>query len=230
MLYIANILTINYELIMQESLYLGLLMLLLAASFGLPLPEDIPLLIAGCLCRLGYGRPIYVILTGLLGVLSGDIILYHIGRKYGRGVLDIWPLSSLFTKSHIERMEELFRRYGNFIVFFGRFFAGIRSVMCVTAGMMKVPRWKFIVLDMSGASVTVPLLVGLGWVFSDKISKLIKGVIAFEHITVGLIATIMVLWIISIHLNKKSHIKQIEMALEEESEEKNQKEGKKTYG
>ncbi len=219
--------SINYELILQESLYIGLLILLLSASFGLPLPEDIPLLLGGCLCRLGYGNPFYTILVGLVGVLTGDIIFYTVGRRYGLNVLELWPFRAFFTRTHIAQMRGLFRRYGNPIIFFGRFFAGVRSVMCVTAGISRVPSWKFILVDVSGAAITVPVLVGLGWIFSDKISKLIKGVIAFEHVTIGIIAAIIVFWIISIHISRKSRVKKLEEVVKHPEEEiENELEGK----
>ncbi len=204
------------DVILQESLYIGMLLLLLAASMGLPLPEDIPLLFGGCLARLGYGEPLYVIIIGLIGVLTGDFILYSVGRKWGMNVLELRPFRALLTKSHIAQMKVQFRKRGSLIIFFGRFFAGIRSIMCVTAGMSKVPMWKFILLDVSGALVTVPVLVGLGWWFSDHISKVIKGVTAVEHILAVVIAAIIIGWIISIHISKRSKLKKLEEKAREE--------------
>ena len=202
--------------ILQESLYIGMLVLLLAASLGLPLPEDIPLLFGGCLARLGYGEPFYVVIIGLIGVLTGDIVLYFVGRKWGIAVLEKRPFRKLLTRSHIAQMKVQFRKRGSLIIFFGRFFAGIRSIMCLTAGMSKVPAWKFILLDVSGAMVTVPILVGLGWWFSDNISKVVKGVVAVEHILAILIAAIIVGWIISIDISKRSKLKKLDAKAREE--------------
>jgi len=193
---------LNVDLFLRKSLYIGLLVLLLAASFGLPLPEDIPLLLAGCLCRLEYGQLVYAIPIGLVGVLTGDIAFYIFGRRFGMGILDRKPFNRLITRSHIARMKVLFRKQGNYIIFFGRFFAGIRLIMCVTAGVCRVPAWKFVLLDISGALVTVPVLLGLGWWFSDKIAKVAKGVLAFEHVLGGLAAALLIGWVIYFHLTK----------------------------
>ncbi len=206
---ILAFITISFSNILQESLYIGMLLLLLAASLGLPLPEDIPLLLGGCLSRLGYGDVFYVILVGLFGVLAGDITLFFIGRRFGLKVLQMKPFRSLLTREHIAQMKFQFRKRGNVIIFFGRFFAGIRSIMCVTAGLSRVPIWKFIMIDVAGAMVTVPLLVGLGWWFSDNISKVMRGVAAAEHVIAIGIAAILVIWVISIHINKKSRVKKI---------------------
>ncbi|NLX06916.1 MAG: DedA family protein [Phycisphaerae bacterium] len=193
---------INYELLLRKWLYLGMLALLVLSSFGAPIPEDIPLLLAGCLCRLGYGHWFYATLVGLGGVLFGDMLLYFLGRRFGMGVLNMRPFNLLFTRTHIAQMKLVFRRWGHFIIFFGRFFAGVRSVMCVTAGVCQVPAWKFILVDVSGAMVTVPLLVGLGWLFSASIAKLTEGMLAVEHVLAGLAAAGIAGWIIYIHLAK----------------------------
>jgi len=191
------------SLVLQESLYIGLLGLLLAASLGLPLPEDIPLLLTGCLCRLGYGYVGYAVPVGLVGVLTGDLILYSFGYRFGVDVLKRRPFRYLVTRTHIAQMKRQFRKRGNKIIFFGRFFAGFRSLMCLTAGLCRVPPWKFILIDVSGALITVPMLIGLGWWFSHNVEKIAEGVVAIEHVLGGAVAAAVVGWVIYIHLAKR---------------------------
>ncbi len=208
---------INAEAILGNSLYIGMAALLLGASLGLPLPEDLPLLLGGCFCRLGYGNVFYVTAIGLAGVLFGDIFFYVLSRKYGMAILERRPFRLLLTRTHVAQMRLIFRRWGHIIIFFGRFFVGIRSLMCITAGICKVPAWKFILIDVSGAMVTVPLLVGLGWLFSDSISKLAKGVLAFEQIVAAVVVVAVIAWVIYIHV-AKTRKKAIEKRLEREKD------------
>jgi len=195
---------INLEHILRKfaSLYVGMLVLLLAAGLGLPLPEDVPLLLGGCLCRLGYGVVPYAILVGLVGVLSGDVFLYVVGRKFGTDALKTRPVRLLITRTHVAQVKLLFRKWGHLIIFGGRFFAGVRSVMCLTAGICRVPAWKFILIDVGGAMVTVPILVGLGWWFSDSIANVVKGFHGIEYILGGLAATLLIGWVIYIHITR----------------------------
>jgi len=209
---ILAVLGLNLQQIMSKWLYIGMLALLFIASIGVPIPEDIPLLLGGAIARMQGKELVYVILVGLVGVLSGDVILYVAGRKFGLGVLKMKPFRSLFTKTHVARMKLQFRKRGNWIIFFGRFFAGIRSVMCVTAGMCKVPAWKFVLLDLSGALCTVPLLVIAGWWFSKSINNVIQGVGIAEKVIGGIVALIVVGWVVYIHLSKRSKIRQVEQA------------------
>ena len=68
--------------------YLGLIAVLLAAGFGLPLPEDIPLLAAGWLVYKGDADFELMIATALFGVLLGDSVLFMLGRWYGMRILE----------------------------------------------------------------------------------------------------------------------------------------------
>ncbi len=211
---ILAFLTINFDVILNKGLYIGMLLLLFIASLGFPLPEDIPLLLGGAGARLQGKELIYVILVGLVGVMSGDIILYLAGRRFGLGVLKLRFLRSFLTSAHIAQMKLQFRKRGNWIIFFGRFFAGIRSVMCVTAGMCKVPMWKFVLVDFSGALCTVPLLVFIGWWFSDNIKKVTANVGTVEKIIGAVVAIVLISWVVYIHVSKRSKIHQVEKRTE----------------
>ncbi len=186
------------QAILNKSLYPGMLILLVGASLGVPIPEDIPLILGGGLCRLQSGGDVgdilYPIIIGLIGVLSGDIVLFMGGRRMGLDVLRRRPFRYLVTADHIEQMQHQFRKRGNRIIFFGRFFAGVRAVMCVTSGICRVPAWKFILIDFSGALISVPFLVGIGWWFSNRIQQVLRGTVAIERVVETLVILVLGIW------------------------------------
>lgn len=195
------------QAILNKSLYPGMFLLLVIASLGVPIPEDIPLILGGCLCRLRSGGDtreiIYPITIGLIGVLSGDIVLFMGGRRMGIDVLKRRPFRYLVTAEHIAQMQHQFRKRGNWIIFFGRFFAGVRAVMCVTSGICRIPAWKFILIDFTGALISVPFLVGLGWWFSNRIEKVLRGTVAIERIVGGIVVLVLVIWFVYIYFAKR---------------------------
>jgi len=113
------------------------------------------------------------------------------------------PFCWLVTRSHIAQMKRQFRKRGNKIIFFGRFLAGFRSVMCMTAGLSHVPPWKFVLIDLCGAAIVVTVVTSLGWWFSHNIKPIIEGMAAVEHVLGGLAAAAMAAWVIYIHLSKR---------------------------
>jgi membrane protein DedA with SNARE-associated domain len=202
--------TTTIKSILSKSLYPGMLLCLIAASLGVPIPEDVPLILGGALCRLQDGEIYYAILIGMIGVLSGDIVLYYAGRRFGLDILKKKPFSYLVTTFHIEQMQGHFKKRGNWIIFFGRFFAGVRAVMCVTSGICRVPAWKFVLIDFSGALISVPFLVGLGWWFSNHFEAVLKKTMSIERIVGAMAVIILLIWFTFIYFKHRRKRKLLE--------------------
>src|SRR2546425_8361740 len=68
--------------------YLGVFLMLFGAGLGLPIPEEAPVLAAGALAHEDVVRWWIALPVCILGVLSGDVVLYWIGHHWGEVVLD----------------------------------------------------------------------------------------------------------------------------------------------
>lgn len=170
--------------------YFGILLALLAAGFGVPIPEDIPLLTAGYLCHLGTASlPLMLPLT-LAGVLGCDVILYHMGRRLGDRVIEHRWIRRLYRPATLVKAKSQFRRHGAKIIFAGRFMPGARAVIFVSAGIVGVSWWKFMLVDGLAALISVPTLVFLGWFFGEKSQSLLAQVRHAEYYIAGGIAVV----------------------------------------
>ncbi len=151
--------------------------LLVLTGIGLPLPEDVILLAAGAV--VSWGRTGYYPIVGvaLLGVLVGDLILFLLGRRYGPRLLARGPFRYLAGRRRVERAREMLARRGAGAVFLARFVAGIRFVVFFLAGAGGMPTATFVLLDLSGALLSVPLVVLVGYVFGANL----EGALGFLH-------------------------------------------------
>lgn len=156
------------------AIYPAILGILVIASLGVPIPEDVPLILAGVILATVPGAASWtgVIAVSLVGIMSGDCVLYHLGRKWGRDVFNHRWVNRLVTPARFEWLAGKFHRYGTWACFFGRFFMGIRAAMCLTAGATRFPYWKFFLADFSGALLSVPFFVYLGYVCADFLPQL----------------------------------------------------------
>src|SRR3989442_15811317 len=68
--------------------YLGGFLMLFGAGLGLPIPEEAPVLPAGALAHENVVRGWIALPVCILGVLSGDVVLYWIGHHWGEVGLD----------------------------------------------------------------------------------------------------------------------------------------------
>ncbi len=162
--------------------------ILLACGLGLPMPEDIVLVTTGYLAYNGlldfrwevvpdgYHEGLLIgIAATLLGVLGGDLIIFSLGSRYGTHILDFRPVKKIATRERIEAAEYYFEKYGARFIFVGRFMAGVRAPMFLTAGMLKVPMRTFILYDGISALFSVPLLVWVGFHFGEDINDAFRA-------------------------------------------------------
>lgn len=176
--------------------YLGLFVVLLAAGFGLPLPEDIPLIFSGFAVSQGSANLWLMILTGLAGVMMGDSALFFIGRRYGAGVLER-PWFRRFARPWlVEKARDKYARHGAKILFAARFMPGLRSILFLIAGTFRVPYWKLLAFDGTAALISVPVWVLAGYYFSENIDKLIDDARLASLVVGGAFVVALVAWIL----------------------------------
>ena len=170
--------------------------MLFFCGLGLPIPEDIPLIVSGIL--IGNGNMHVGIAAPLAwaGIIGGDCVLYMLGRRYGLNITRVPFVGKHVTKERIEKAEKLFHRWGIWVVAIGRLFAGIRGAMVVAAGTLRFNFIKFVIADGLAALVSGGMFMYLGYFFGQNIDKITKYKewIALGFIIVGVFALIYFIW------------------------------------
>lgn len=180
---------------LEAAFYPGLLLIFIIASLGVPIPEDIPLILAGFVLKtqphVASWAP--TIAVSLAGIMSGDIVLYSLGKRWGPAVFSHRSVSWLITPRRLETLAQRFARWGVFMVFFGRFMVGVRAAMCLTAGVTRFPFWKFLLADFSAACLSAPLFIVLGYKFADALPTLQDYLGRFQWIAALLVVLVILL-------------------------------------
>lgn len=151
---------------------------LLVCGLGLPLPEDISLILGGYLAHLGHAQLPVMMAVGFAGILAGDSIAFFAGRRVrsrmgqGRGGL----LGRLISPEKRARVQGLFARHGQKIVIIARFLPGVRAMTYFTAGSAGMGYGRFILFDGVAALASAPIFVFLGYHFGGELETLIDGV------------------------------------------------------
>jgi membrane protein DedA with SNARE-associated domain len=128
---------------------------ILLESIGLPLPGE-SLMIAAALYAAGtHHLDIFVLVAVAAGgAICGDQIGYGVGRWIGYRMLAGLGRRVGLSEERLELGRFLFRRYGAWVVFLGRFVAFLRTFAAVLAGANRMPWGRFLVWNMAG---------GIGW-------------------------------------------------------------------
>jgi membrane protein DedA with SNARE-associated domain len=159
--------------------YATIVGILVICGFGIPIPEDITLLVAGLLAAGGSTTLTGSLVAGFIGVLFGDAVLFFLGRKFGKRIFKLPGFRRLFTPDRVEAAEARIRRNGPFICFIARFLPGLRSPVFAMAGALGVRPLVFFSLDGFAAAISVPVWVYLGYWFGNNIEEAYKRA---EHI------------------------------------------------
>ncbi len=161
--------------------YVGIIVFLVLTGCGLPLPEEVALIAAGVLSAPGGNpeqslNPWLALLCCLIGCLVGDSIMYFIGRKIGRRVMDSkTPWGRYLTPEREKLLEYMIHQHGVKVLFVSRFLVGIRSPVYLTSGILKFPFVRFILADLLCASVVILLFFGLSYYFGKDVGQWIHN-------------------------------------------------------
>lgn len=169
-------------------------LILLAAGFGLPLPEDIPLVMGGVLVHRGQANLIAMIITGYLGIIIGDSVMFGLGKRFGTKQENMPRFfARIITPEARARVEGLFKKHGEKIVMIARFLPGVRTVTYFTAGAVGMNYAKFAIYDSIAALASAPIFVVLGYYFGADIDSLLVRIASGERnvlIALGVIVVV----------------------------------------
>ena len=178
-------------LLTQEFPYLGLILLLILGTLGLPFPEDAILVSAGVLVAHQVIEPFPAFLVVGCTLLMTDLFLYSMGRKYGRRMVDHKAFLKRISPERLVQPERAFRRWGILVVFFGRLVPGLRAQVFLVAGTLHMHRTLFLVTDALSAALTMGLWGGMGYAGAENISTLRTHLSRIEIVAfLALLATI----------------------------------------
>ena len=169
--------------------YLGLFVVLMLCGLGMPIPEDVALLAGGYLVHRGITRYPITLAVSLMGVVVGDNSLYFIGRHFGSGLVRYFGLARPGRQLQIERIQSFMQRHGHRAIFYARFLAGLRALIYLSAGSFGVRPAVFLLYDLLGALISVPVVVTMGYLFGKQLEMLVKYLGGFER----LIAMVLIL-------------------------------------
>jgi membrane protein DedA with SNARE-associated domain len=171
----------SIEVFLEEFTYLGVFLVLFLAGLGVPVPEEVPILASGVLAHEGVVRWWLMLPVCVIGVLSGDVVLYWVGRHWGERVLAWRIVRCVLSPEREEALKAAYHRHGVKVIFTARHVMGLRAAAFLTAGIARVPFGRFLAVDFAGALVGVPLSFGLAFFFTDQLARIRADVHRIER-------------------------------------------------
>ena len=185
--------------------YVGIFALLILGGIGLPFPEGATLILSGFLVAHEVINPFPTFLIIYAGLLASDFLLYLVGKKYGRMIVEHKKFRRIISPDRLLKLEEKFKKSDVWVILIGRHFLGLRAQIFLVAGVMRMPAIKFLIADATTALLTIALMGGIGYVGGNSIQILKKDLTRIEHIAIIVLVILFACWIIYVYFkgNKK---------------------------
>jgi membrane protein DedA with SNARE-associated domain len=154
--------------------YVVLAALLLGGAIGLPIPEDVPLLLGGVLVEQGKAQLDLVFIVSYSAVVLGDLLIYSVGRRFGPRLFKTRLFCHRITPERAELINKRLERHSLWMIFIARHLFYLRTATFLTCGAFKMNFRRFLVADALAAFVSAPLMIGLGYLLSENFSHLLE--------------------------------------------------------
>src|SRR6478735_3127068 len=148
--------------------YLGLALLMVAETIFPPIPSEVVLPLAGYLVEQGEFTFVGALVASTIGSLVGAVALEEAARHGGRPFAERFVRFAHQDLAKLDEAERWFRRRGWLMVLGGRCIPGVRSLVALPAGVLRMPRGEYIVLTLIGSTIWNALLIGAGYVLGAQ--------------------------------------------------------------
>lgn len=149
-----------------------------AVFFFACIEGEVALLTAGFLCKYGYLSLPYVILTAFLGTVIFEQFVYSTGRAYGKKIIKKFP--SFENKAR--RAMAFLRKYNTAFILMYRFIYGIRNISPLVIGMARVPKWRYLILNVIASAIWASSVAPLGYLFANILEETSSGMQIFQKL------------------------------------------------
>lgn len=142
--------------------YLGIIVLMALGSTPLPVPAEVVVPPAAFLAAQGRLSFTGVILAGTLGAYLGAAAMYWLSRWIGRPLLVRFGRYFLLPPKRLEEAEHWLARYEAGGIFFARLLPGVRHLISIPAGIVRMNFVTFSYTTLAGSAISCAILAWLG--------------------------------------------------------------------
>lgn len=169
--------------------YVALAGLVSLESFGVPVPAQTLLIVAGIYAGDGRLNVLFVGLIAAAAAVTGDSIGYWIGRAGGRRLVLRAGRYVLLTEQRLSKAEGFFQRHGGKVVAVARFIDGLRQFNGIVAGIVNMAWWRFLAFNALGAVLWAALWATVGDLAGRHIDRIYDRIVHYQvYVLVALAA------------------------------------------
>jgi membrane protein DedA with SNARE-associated domain len=167
-----------------------------------PSPSDLGVLIGGSLIAASTINFVLALTFTTIGSITGFILMFYIGSTVDKKVIHAGKFKYIPVDA-IDKVEKWFRQYGYFVIVANRFMPGTRAVISFFAGVSNLDPKKTFSLCFISALLWNSILLYLGFIFGDNVTKVDEYLITYSKIVVGVTLVVVLFFIVRFFFRKR---------------------------
>jgi membrane protein DedA with SNARE-associated domain len=178
------------------ALYGALALVSAAENVFPPLPADTVVAFGAFLAARGQATLIGAFLATWLGNVSGALLVYMVGRRYGAGYAHRW-MSRFGGAANESRLQSMYARRGILALFLSRFIPGLRALVPPFAGALRIPPLRALLAIAIASGIWYGIVTWIAYrVGSDwaTLQARLRGAGATAALIAGGIALVAIAW------------------------------------
>ena len=159
---------------------------------GATVPGHTAVIVSGFLARIGIFNLWIVIILASLGAIIGDMIGFHLGKKYGMSLIDRFKSRFFISEKHIEKTRSLLNKHTGKALIIGRFNPLTRPLMPFIVGASHASIKTFWLYNIIGGILWASSSVMIGYIFGSGYNVAARYI--GKGVVVAVLATILIIW------------------------------------
>lgn len=172
--------------------YFGIVIVMAGGIIGLPIPDEILLTLVGYYIYKEKMVYILALTSSLAGAILGITVSYFLGLKLGLPFLMKYGPKVYITHKKIAFTQQLFRKFGPFLLFIGFFIPGVRHVTGYLAGIAQYRFRKMAFYAYLGSFVWVFTFITLGQALGTRWYIVEKYLMKYSFIPISTVILIII--------------------------------------
>jgi membrane protein DedA with SNARE-associated domain len=160
--------------------YPAIFFLLMGGILGVPVPDQLLLVISGYLILTRSLAAAPTLFVAVFGSICGITLSYLIGRCSGS-----YLAKTRFAAARLDEARKYFERFGAWTLIFGYFIPGVRNLIGLTSGMMRLKVRFFAPFAYAGAIVSSLTCIALGYFLGSQASWVLDSAGRFALLAIA---------------------------------------------
>lgn len=176
--------------------YAALFFTLWLGIVGLPIPDEVIVMTGGLVVSLGLLKPIPAFFVTYLGVVTGLMIGYGLGRYMGEPAVK-WLSKKKSMDKYVKKSNRLVHKYGSYSLCISYFLPVVRHIVPYLVGAGRMSFARYCLCSFSAGFVWTLLFFTIGRSFGSYIESIGHTVQMYGYYTLPAIFVVaFLLWIV----------------------------------